>query len=246
MQSVGFCYIFTAVGILSSSYNSGFSLVRLNRIEAVLPAKPLVIFDFDGTIADSIPQALDMYNELALEFGLQSISQEQFVSLQSRSINIIIKELGISWLKIPSLIKRGRELIGQRLDFLTPCNGMPQFIQFLNDNEHCYGVLTSNSVENVDRFFSRHDIPMPAFIDSVSRLRNKSVYLKKRRRQYDGRPLIYVGDEVRDVEAARKAKISAIAVDWGFNTRESLIKAGPNEVVSNTEQLRLRINSIAG
>ena len=212
----------------------------------MLPIKPLVIFDFDGTIADSIPQALEMYNELAREFGLQSVSKEQFVLLQSQSITSIIKELDISWLRIPALIKRGRELIGQRLDFLSPCNGMPQFIQFLNDNEHCYGVLTSNSVENVDRFFSRHEIPMPAFIDSVPRLRNKSVYLKKRRRQYGGRPLIYVGDEVRDIEAARKARISSIAVDWGFNTRESLIKAGPTEVVSNTEQLRLRITRIAG
>ena len=236
--------MFTAVAIGSSSYNSRFSTVRLNRIEVVLFIKPLVIFDFDGTIADSIPQALDMYNELAQEFGLQSISQEQFVALRSQSINGIIKKLGISWLRMPALIKRGRELMGQRLDTLWPCSGMPQIIQFLNDSEHDYGVLTSNSVENVERFFVRHEIPMPTFIDSVSSLRNKSTYLKTRRREFEGRPLIYVGDELRDIEAAHKARITSIAVDWGFNTRERLKKAGPDEMVSNTEQLRLAIDRI--
>ncbi|MDH5218797.1 MAG: HAD hydrolase-like protein [Gammaproteobacteria bacterium] len=211
----------------------------------MLPIKPLVIFDFDGTIADSIPQALEMYNELAKEFRLQSISQEEFVLLQSESINAIIKKLGISWLRMPALIKRGRELMGQKLDLITPCRGMSQIIQFLNDNDQHYGVLTSNSVENVERFFSRHEMPLPAFIDSVSRLRNKSTYIKTRRRQYEGRPLIYVGDEVRDIEAARKARISSVAVDWGFNTREKLKKADPTEMVSNAEQLRLAIIRIA-
>lgn len=211
----------------------------------MLPIKPLVIFDFDGTIADSIPQALEMYNELAKEFRLQSVSQEAFVLLQSESINSIIKKLGISWLRMPVLIKRGRVLMGQRLDLLTPCCGMPQIIQSLNDSGQHYGVLTSNSVENVERFCFRHEIPLPAFIDSVSRLRNKSTYLKTRKRQYDGRPLIYVGDEVRDIEAARKARISSVAVDWGFNTRERLKKAEPTEVVSDAEQLRLAIEKIA-
>ncbi|PSB03825.1 HAD family hydrolase, partial [Merismopedia glauca] len=49
--------------------------------------------------------------------------------------------------------------------------------------------------------------------------------------------VIYVGDETRDIEAARKSKIKAIAVCWGFNFREILAKYKPDFLIDRPSQL---------
>lgn len=47
----------------------------------------------------------------------------------------------------------------------------------------------------------------------------------------------YIGDEVRDVEAAHAAKINSIAVSWGFNSNAKLQQANPSQLISNFEEL---------
>ena len=49
--------------------------------------------------------------------------------------------------------------------------------------------------------------------------------------------IIYVADEVRDIEAARKAGVKIICVSWGYNDKSSLEKNNPDALVDNTDQL---------
>jgi phosphoglycolate phosphatase len=49
--------------------------------------------------------------------------------------------------------------------------------------------------------------------------------------------VIYVGDETRDIEAARKIQIQVIAVSWGFNSREVLAEQKPDFLISHPSQL---------
>jgi phosphoglycolate phosphatase len=211
----------------------------------MLEHKPVVIFDFDGTIVDSIPTALTAYNQLAEEFRLKSIDHEQFVALRGKSLPAILSELEIPWLKIPQLLLRGRELMAKEIDNMSPCDGMAELVEQMREREYVVAILTSNATENVERFFARNGISKPTFIDTVSRLQRKSDFLKKRQKQYKGNRLIYVGDEVRDIEAARKAGIHSIAVEWGFNTRESLLAATPTELVTDSQQLLAAVDRIA-
>lgn len=49
----------------------------------------------------------------------------------------------------------------------------------------------------------------------------------------------YVGDEVRDIEAAHGAKIHAIAVNWGFNSLARLQLVNPDHLISHIEELQI-------
>jgi phosphoglycolate phosphatase len=55
---------------------------------------------------------------------------------------------------------------------------------------------------------------------------------------------IYVGDMVRDVLAAKKAKIKSIAVSWGFHSREKLRKARPSYLANNLDELYKILTSL--
>ncbi|HVO28814.1 MAG TPA: HAD hydrolase-like protein, partial [Candidatus Paceibacterota bacterium] len=47
----------------------------------------------------------------------------------------------------------------------------------------------------------------------------------------------FVGDEIRDVEAAKKNKLAAVGVTWGVNSREGLAGARPDAIVDTAGEL---------
>ncbi|MFZ1324135.1 MAG: HAD hydrolase-like protein, partial [Candidatus Saccharimonadales bacterium] len=48
---------------------------------------------------------------------------------------------------------------------------------------------------------------------------------------------VYIGDETRDIQAARMAFIRAVSVTWGFNTRRILEKQRPAYLIDTPEEL---------
>lgn len=195
------------------------------------------VFDFDGTIVDSISHSLPLYNLMANEHGFRELNREDFERFRSMSLMEALAYLNIPKLKIPALTIQARKLLRQHLDKMKMYPGMPELLNKLNLNQVPFGVLTSNSKSNVEYYFQRLALPQPRFIDSVSILTTKASILKKKRRQLNEYELVYIGDEVRDIHAARQARCKIISVDWGFNTHKSLKQHQPDLIVSDAMQL---------
>jgi phosphoglycolate phosphatase len=49
--------------------------------------------------------------------------------------------------------------------------------------------------------------------------------------------VIYVGDEDRDIIAAKKAKIKNIAVSWGYNSKNKLRQLNPDFLVNSPKEM---------
>ena len=49
--------------------------------------------------------------------------------------------------------------------------------------------------------------------------------------------MIYIGDEMRDVDACRKVGMKIIAVCWGFNSKAALERKSPDYLVESPEEL---------
>jgi phosphoglycolate phosphatase-like HAD superfamily hydrolase len=49
--------------------------------------------------------------------------------------------------------------------------------------------------------------------------------------------MIYIGDEIRDVKAAKKAAIPVAAVGWGFNSAGALEAFSPDFLLSHPDDL---------
>lgn len=198
------------------------------------------VFDFDGTLADSREAAFRIFNRLAPEFGASPLKLEAIPSLRHLSVRELLKELGIRRWQLPALIRRGKELLREEIHQLRPCAGVFEQLEALRPEAERFGILTSNSVQNVELFLRNHGKHHYfEFIISCSRLSGKARQLKAIARRFEVRPgnLVYVGDEVRDVRAARKAGVVMVAVGWGFSSRQALRESQPHALVDDPASL---------
>lgn len=202
-----------------------------------------LIFDFDGTIADTLGETWKIFNELAPDYGIRHVEEHEILGLRNLSLKQILSELKIPRRRLPSIIARGTGMMRANIDSLQLIGGMKEALGELRKHTERFGILTSNSTANVDVFLRNHGIrDLFEFVSSTSKLTGKARHLRAIRKTFSLKhaEMLYVGDELRDVKAAQKAKIPHAAVSWGFNSRESLEKVNPTYLFDTPEEfLRL-------
>ena len=189
-----------------------------------------IIFDFDGTIADTLGETRKIFNEMAGDYGLRQVEESEVAELRHLSLKEILSTLEIPKRNVPSIIARGTGMMRQNIDRLQLIEGIKDSLIELRNHTENFGILTSNSTANVDIFLRNHGIrDIFDFVSSTSKLTGKARHLRAIRKTFslDHPEMLYIGDELRDVKAAQKAKIPHAAVSWGFNSRESLAKSKP-------------------
>ncbi|MDJ0675870.1 MAG: HAD-IA family hydrolase [Calothrix sp. MO_167.B42] len=200
----------------------------------------VIIFDFDGTIADTLDALVSIANHLANEFGYTPITTEDLAYLRNLNSRQIIKYSGISLLKIPFLVKKVKSELKGKIHELKPIVGIKESLAALRDEEHRLGIITSNSADNVTDFLKNNDLEVFFdFIYSGVTIFGKTTIINNALKQNNlsSQQVIYVGDETRDVEASKKANIKVIAVAWGFNSHEVLAKQNPDFLIHQPKEL---------
>lgn len=61
----------------------------------------VIIFDFDGTIADTIDAIIDIYNRIAPKYRCKTIKKEDRKKFQEKKPQELLKECGVTKLKLP-------------------------------------------------------------------------------------------------------------------------------------------------
>ncbi|MDJ0615184.1 MAG: HAD-IA family hydrolase [Calothrix sp. MO_192.B10] len=200
----------------------------------------VIIFDFDGTIADTLDALVSIANHLADDFGYAPIAAEELAYLRNLSSRQIIKYSGVSLLKIPFLIKKVQSELKGKIQDLKPIAGIKESLVSLKDEEHRLGIITSNSSDNVMDFLRHNNLEtLFDFIYSGVTIFGKTTIINNALKQNKLSPqqVIYVGDEIRDIEASKKANIKVIAVAWGFNSQEVLAKQNPDFLIHQPQEL---------
>jgi phosphoglycolate phosphatase len=200
----------------------------------------VIIFDFDGTIADTVDALVSIANGLAQKFGYIPITQEELALLRNLSSREIIKYSGISILKIPFLVKKVKSELKSKIKELKPISGIKEALVVLNNNGYKLGIITSNSQENVTDFLKVNDLDnLFDFVYSGVTIFGKTTIINNvlKQKQIKPQEVIYVGDETRDIEASKKANIKVIAVTWGFNSQEVLAKQNPDFLIHEPYEL---------
>ncbi len=196
-------------------------------------SKPLVIFDFDGTIADTFPQFFLTINHELEKLGRTRITNP--APYRAMNTREVIAKLQVPWYALPFIIRRARVVLRAALPSARVHTGMAQALRALHKT-HTIGVVTSNDAVTVRSYLEKHAIPFDHFIGNVG-LFGKARALKRMAACAE-HVVGYVGDETRDIEAAHKAGMRAIAVSWGYNTPAILKKFKPDVFVTNAKQLQ--------
>lgn len=201
--------------------------------------KSLFVFDFDGTIADTMEPSIKIMNSMAEEFGYRRIERDELEWLRSRTMWQFIRHLKIPLRKISKILHRAQDEMARNILEVPIIPGMSEVLRELKGLGHQIGIMTSNSKENVDALLQHNDLELFDFKLCSVKLRKKARNLKLLRRQHKVRcrNMLYVGDECRDVRAAKKARVKCAAVTWGFNNAKILRKFRPHFLISEPSDL---------
>lgn len=199
-----------------------------------------IIFDFDGTVANSFEYIADF---LAYEAGREPLTDEEKVKLRGKSMAAIGRKFGISWPKLFRLFFKGRKHMHIAMKHVEPFEGMPEVIRKLHAEGHELFMLSSNTVRNIHVFLHDHELheyflEVYGGIGLFGKAPSLRRLLKDQRIEVEN--AVYIGDELRDVQAAKSIGIRVIAVTWGF-ARPSALKATKPTAVAKDPQELLRI-----
>lgn len=198
-----------------------------------------ILFDFDGTIADTVDAGIAAFNALARERGFVEITPENASELRMKSPRGAMKALAVPLLRVPLVLRTLRSGVQLALPGLQPVAGMRAAILALRDRGYQLGIVTSNSEENVRAFLANNQLEVFDFIQAGTGLFNKARKIKRlaAREGLKKDETVFVGDEIRDITAARRNGMAAVAVTWGINSREGLVAAGADYIVDTAEEL---------
>lgn len=199
----------------------------------------IIVFDFDGTIADTIPVSITILQKLATKYYHKTVDGKLIQQLRDKSIPEICKELDISIIKLPFIARKARRELNKEISHLKPINGIRNLLTQLKEQGRTLGIVSSNSKESITKFLKINDLEVFDFIYTNSRIFGKSNSLKRllRRNKWKAENAIYIGDEIRDIEAAQKAGIKIISVTWGVNSQSKLTSYHPDFLVKSTHEL---------
>jgi phosphoglycolate phosphatase len=197
------------------------------------------IFDFDGTLIDSFPAMLQIFNENIRNQNdpLEVSEIEQLRNMTSRRA---IKALGIRWWQIPKLLLRGMPDFYKMIPKLKSFDGLPEVIKTMYERGDRLFIVTSNTHESVDGFLKLQELDgYFTEIMTGSGLFKKAKHIRKliKMHHLKRKETVYIGDETRDIQAARLARIKCISVTWGFNSRQILVRQRPHKLVDNPKDL---------
>ncbi len=199
----------------------------------------LVIFDFDGTLADSLSWFIDISDRLADEFGFDRIDKTQLALLRRLDATTLMHMHHVSLWKIPLIAARFRRLMGQQIDQIALFPGVPAMLERLVCAGCDLAVVTSNSCANVRRVLGHETAALLSACEGGVSLAGKRVKLHKilRRSGIDPAQAIFIGDEIRDIEAARHAGIASGAVAWGFTDVNALRGHAPDWLFTSLDEM---------
>ncbi|MDW5299202.1 MAG: HAD-IA family hydrolase [Sedimentibacter sp.] len=198
-----------------------------------------VFFDFDGTLADTEEVNFVIYQKLAEKYNLRNITIDELGHIKKMSAKELIAYVELKKRYLPFLLKRGKNLLTQDMKNVKPCKSdIIETVIRLKDMGIKTAIITTNSKTNVEMFLEKYNVGIFDFIASASMFGKESKMRRiMKKEKLKNNEVLYVGDEIRDIHAAKNAGIDVVSVSWGYNTVESLRKNKPNFLISEPSEL---------
>ena len=198
-----------------------------------------VFFDFDGTLADTEEVNFVIYQSLAEKYNLRNVTIDELGHIKKMSARELMTYVELKKRYLPFLLKRGKNLLKQDIKNVEPCK--PDLINTIIQLKNMgiiTAIITTNSRYNVHMFLNEHNANIFDFIESSSMF-GKEAKMKKiiKKNKIELEDVLYVGDEIRDIHAAKNTGIDIASVAWGYNTVESLKKQNPEYIIYEPSQL---------
>ena len=210
-----------------------------------MPSFDLAIFDFDGTLGDSVGWFAEIVNQVAREFRFREIDADEAERLRSTPPRAILAQLGVPLWKLPLIARRMRNLAARDIGLLSPFPGALDLLRRLDEAGVQLAIVSSNTEANVRRILGAEAAALVGHYGCGAGLFGKARKFRRVLRQTGVSPqrALAIGDECRDHDAARKVGLPFGAVSWGFATPDFLRSLSPEFFFEEMEAI---FHTVAG
>ncbi len=198
-----------------------------------------IIFDFDGTLADSGEIAVKAMNEMSEKHGFGPIKEEDIPKLRKMNVKERCRHVGVKPLMLPFLAGEYYGIYKKLMDDMELFEGMRELLEKLHGEGMGIAIISSNSESNIRHFLKTKGIGMIDKVICSNNVFNKDRIIKNflKHNNLEKHQVVYVGDETRDIQACKKIGIKVIWVEWGLDIVENITKEQPDYTVSDPGEI---------
>ena len=196
----------------------------------------MILFDYDGTIADTFGAYAKEYVKVAHLFGIKKDSKDDFKHLYENNLSDSLAKLGVEGKKIIELIYKIREPYMKDYGLLKLFRGMKEVVNKLAEKHDVY-VITSNLTHVIEGSMKHYGIRGIKKVIGGDVEMSKIKKIDRLKKKYKGFEIYYIGDTIGDVKESKVAGVKCVAVTWGYHSRKELENVGADYVVDKPEEL---------
>ena len=199
----------------------------------------LVIFDSDGTLADTLPWMRSVFNDLAREYGFRQVDMRDYERYRDLHGRALLRELKLPLWKLPQVMSGMRRRMSQHAGEFSLFSGMNEVLEQLAHAKIQLGIVSSNSRQNVERVLGPDNAKLIRYFSCDVSMFGKSSKLRSvlKASKVPREEAIYIGDEIRDAEAAGKVGIAFGAVTWGQHSEKALRAQKPAHFFASVPEI---------
>jgi phosphoglycolate phosphatase len=199
----------------------------------------LIVLDFDGTLADSFDWFCSVLNGVADRYRFRRVEAHEVEELRLQGARAIVAHLGIPRWKLPLIARHMHALAARDAARIALFPGVTAMLAEIAEAGVPLAILSSNRRETVRRVLGPDNA---ARIDAYAC--GASIFGKARRLKallartgIAADRALCIGDEIRDLEAARALGCPFGAVAWGYTDPRALAALGPEYVFSEPAEI---------
>ena len=200
----------------------------------------VILFDFDGVLADTLDDLLKFSQEICDELGVKHhVVKEDVSTLAAMSFANLGRKVEVPEPLIEEFVRRSLEKVANKKSPARIFEDLTEVVRDLS-TRHVLGIVTTNSSQNVKAFLVEHGLEdCIRAIYGVDLPGTKAEKISQARSQFAaaGEAVFMIGDSASDIRSASEASARSIAVSWGHQSIEMLVRAGADYIVNSPEEL---------
>lgn len=205
-----------------------------------------ILFDLDGTLADTAPDLAHAVNSLRVERGLMPAPYAQlrpFASAGARGLigaafKLQPADPGYEQLRIAFLDNYEANIAKESRLF----DGIDTLLDHLSKAGIAWGIVTNKAARFTDALVPKiglHDAACVISGDTTAHSKPHPAPLLEaaRRLRLEPGTCWYVGDDLRDIQAGQAAGMAAIAAAWGYCGVTDVVAWGADAIMATPADL---------